>query len=272
MRHHDEAVATFVRQCADDDGVLGAILTGSVATGSERDDSDVDLCVLVSDAAFDAAVRERRVMFTSTEGIGYAGGYYDIKLISPSYLLEAVERADDPTRASFVGSRVIYSTLGEGELDRSISRILTVRDDVWTKHTRSFLAQVRLHGGYFLPQAYESGDPFLLASSALHLAGAAGRALLARAHVFYRGPKYLTAALAALPSAADETVPAGKPDGFDDLITALLAAPSPATAGELMTALEGFADWPLAPGHTLSTFVIDNELAWLYRAVPPEYS
>ena len=42
----------------------------------------------------------------------YEGGYVDIKLCRPSYLAAAVERGDDPTRASFVGARVTLDRIG----------------------------------------------------------------------------------------------------------------------------------------------------------------
>jgi hypothetical protein len=35
--------------------------------------------------------------------------------------------------------------------------------------------------------------------------------------------------------------------------------------------LENAADWPLSKDQTLSTFVLENELAWRYRQSPPEY-
>lgn len=259
MLHHEDAIAAFTAAVTDEQ--LAIIVTGSVARGTERADSDVDLYVVVDDAALEAARAERRVMYTSTDGIDYDGGYFDVKLVSESLLRDAALRADDATRASFEGARVVFSRL-DG-LDGLIRGIRNVPVETWDAHLASFLAQVRLHGGYFLPQAHEAGNVFLLHSAAVHLAGAASRALLAHNRVLYAGPKYLEKTVASLPL---------KPAGFAEAITALLTDPAPATANAVTALLEGFRDWPLPREDTLSTFVLDNELAWHYGTVPPEYS
>lgn len=261
MRHHDAAIETYLAHAATVPENLAVIITGSVARGTERADSDVDLYLVVTDEALEDARRSERLMYTDTEHVDYEDGYLDIKVASERYLDEAAQRADDPMRASFVGARIVWSRV-DGLQDR-VARILEVPDAVWNEHIASFIAQARLHGEYFLRQGYELHNLFLLQHAGVHLASAACRALLAANRVLFPGPKYLEKTVAGLPE---------KPAGIDAAIAGLLDDPTPDTASAVMEALEGFRDWPISREQTLSRFVRDNELAWFFHTVPPEYS
>lgn len=261
MEHHERAIARYVAEASADPSVLAVIVSGSVARGAERPDSDVDLYLVVTEERWDVAYAARRLMYTSTDGIGYDEGYFDIKLATLSYLSDAAERGDDPVRDSFASARLVFSRVPD--LEDRLARVVELPAAEWEDRVAGFVAQCRLHGGYFLQQAYEHGDPLLLAHAAVHLATSAARALLARNGVFFPGPKYLRARVAGLPRV---------PDGFGALLDAVIATPAPETAGALLEAVEGFVGAALPRDETLSRFVLDNELAWRYRTAPPEYS
>jgi hypothetical protein len=261
MKHHDAAIARYVARQAGDPSCLAVVVSGSLARRTERPDSDVDLYLVVTEDRWQEAFARRRLMYTEDDDIGYSGGYFDIKLATLSYLDDAAERGDDPVRDSFASSRIVFSRVDD--LAARIGRIGDAADGDWNARVASFLAQARLHGGYFLEQAAASGDQLLLRHASLHLATSAARALLAVNHIRYPGPKYLSKLVSALDR---------KPDGFDALLAAVLADPNPATADALLSSLESFTGAILAKDETLSTFVLDNELAWRYRTKTPEYS
>lgn len=261
MEHHGQAIARYVASVSDDPEVLAVIVSGSVARGAERPDSDVDLYLVVGEARWRDAFAARRLMYTSTEGIGYDEGYFDIKLATLSYLDDAAERGDDPVRDSFASARIVFSRVPD--LEARLARIVELPASDWSDRVAGFVAQCRLHGGYFLQQAYEHDDPLLLAHASVHLVTSAARALLAHDRVFFPGPKYLRARVEGLASA---------PPGFGALLDAVIASPSPTTAGRLLAAVEDAVGATLPPDETLSRFVLDNELAWRYRTAPPEYS
>ncbi|MGH1524589.1 nucleotidyltransferase domain-containing protein [Leifsonia sp. L25] len=261
MEHHERAISRYLADVSADPEVLAVIVSGSVARGAERPDSDVDLYLVVTESRWDEAFAARRLMYTSTEGIGYDDGYFDIKLATLSYLDDAAERGDDPVRDSFASARVVFSRVPD--LDDRLARVVQMSASEWEDRVAGFVAQCRLHGGYFLQQAYEHGDPLLLAHASVHLATSAGRALLAHNAVFFPGPKYLRARVAGLDDA---------PDGFADLLDAVIATPTPTAAAALLEAVEATVGDALPRDETLSRFVLDNELAWRYRTAPPEYS
>jgi hypothetical protein len=263
MEHHERALAAYVGSVRDDRDALAVILVGSVARGTERPDSDVDLYLVVDDDAFADALGRNRLSWTERHDADYPGGYVDVKLASPRMLAAAAESADDPMRASFEGARIAFRRgidLGI-DLEGVLDAIVRVPDAAWDDRVRAQLAQARIHGGYFLPQAGARGDAFLLHHAATHLALAVARVALAERRTLLRGPKYVAETLAGL----------DLPPGFLQRWRELVERPTIDAGAEMLAAVD---DW-LGPEHdpddTLSTFIRDNELAWLHGAVPPEY-
>jgi hypothetical protein len=82
------------------------------------------------------------------------------------------------------------------------------------------------------------------------------------AQLGFQGQKYLAATLSEL---------ANLPDGFLSAWHGVLADPTPDSAAVLTDMVDAWQNGPLNLGDTLSTFIIDNELAWLNGTVPPEF-
>ncbi|WP_154795423.1 nucleotidyltransferase domain-containing protein [Occultella kanbiaonis] len=260
MEHHEAALARYVSDACAQEATLAVVLVGSVARGTERPDSDLDVYLVVDDAAWDVAARANRLAWSERHDEDYPGGYVDVKLASPRYLDAAADRADDPTRASFAGARVLFSAVPG--LEESITALAALPEQEWDRRVDAHLAQARLHGRYFLGQAHASGDEFLRRHAALHLALAAARCALAANRTLLRGPKYVTDTLRTLPDL---------PSGFMTLWQRVLTQADPADAAALIGLLEGWLPRVLPAEETLSTFIRDNELPWLTGALPAEY-
>lgn len=259
MLQHEEALAAYVDGVRARPEALAVVAVGSVARGDERPDSDVDVYLVVTDDHFAEAVAHDRFAWIERRGQDYPGSYIDIKLASPRYLAAAAERGDDPTRASFRGARVAFSRM-EG-LPELLERIATLPSEVWDQRVRSYLAQAHLYGGYFLRQAVERGDEFLLRHASVHLSLAAARALLAHARILMPGPKYISALVSSTPA----------PPGFRDAWERVLRAPSTQTAATLLAVLDRLVESPLSGDEKLSVFIRDNELTWLRGTTPAEF-
>lgn len=259
MEHHEVALAKFTATALEE-GALAVILTGSVARGTERPDSDVDVYLVVDDDTFADASATDRLSYVVSDDVGYDGGYIDIKLATLEYLDKAADAADDPTRASLLGARVAAATV-DG-IPSLVERITSPPEPSWDAKAASFIAQAQLYGEYFLPHGESKGDRFLLAHAATHLALAAARAIFAHNRMLFRGPKYVSAMLREAPDI---------PPGFPEAIDALLEHPGTGTASIVLDKLYRFRAWPLEREKALSRFVEDNELAWLHRRMPPEY-
>jgi predicted nucleotidyltransferase len=258
MEQHERAISAYVESVQGDERNLAVVVVGSVARGTERPDSDVDVYLVVDDAWFDEAMAANRLARVERRDADYPGGYLDIKLASPGYLAAAIEHGDDPTRASFEGARPVFDRIG---LERELAAVVQLREEAWAGRIRSHVSQARLHGGYFLRQAAERDERFLLQHAGVHLTFAAARAAFAANRVFLRGPKYVAATLAAV-----ET-----PTGFLDAWWAVVDGPDARNGAELVERVDAWLGDAVAPDDTLSTFIRDNELAWLRGTVPAEY-
>ena len=260
MRQHEQTIATFCQSQAASPDTLGVVVVGSVARGDERPDSDVDVYLVVTDEAYETATRSGRVAYVSTTGVDYEGGYVDVKLASPRYLRAAADHGDDPTRASFDGGRVTLDRTGD--LTKLVGQVADLPADAWAQRVRTYRAQLALYGGYFLVQAADRGDHFLLHHSAVHAALAAGRCALAHHRRLFRGQKYLTTDLGRLTDL---------PEAFLDAWSAVLDAPAPTAARTLIGIIDTWLQDPLTGDEALSAFVAANELGWLNHTIPPEY-
>jgi hypothetical protein len=262
MQHHEETLEAYVRRVQADPNAIAVILVGSVARGTERPDSDVDVYLVVPDDVFDSAMAAHRVIFDERSAATYPGGYVDVKLATIAFLEAAAERGDDPVRASFEDARVAWVRDGYDIAGR-VAAIPVLPPMVWEDRAVSFMAEVWWHGTDYLPQAVASDNAFLLHHAAVHTVSAGGRALLALNRKLYRGPRYLDATLATLDRI---------PDGYGDLARQLISQPSRECAEAYVRALETFHPWPVDRAASASIFIRDNELAWLTGRLPPESS
>jgi hypothetical protein len=261
MHHHEQTIAAFTESQRASSDTLGVVVVGSVARGDERPDSDVDVYLVVTDSAYDVAARAGRVGYVSTVGVTYVGGYVDVKLASPGYLRAAADHGDDPTRASFDQGQVRFDRTGD--LEQLVAQLPYLPEATWAGRVRTYRAQLALYGGYFLRQAADRGDRFLLQHSAVHSALAAGRCALAHHRRLFRGQKYLAADLTGLAPAL--------PDGFLDAWSAIIDQPSPERARGLIDVVDRWLGDPLTGDEALSAFIAANELGWLDHTIPPEY-
>lgn len=254
MQHHEDTLTAYLERVRRTPDSLGLVVTGSVARGDERPDSDVDVALVVTEEAFARARGEDRLSYVEQDVATYPGGYVDVKVIGPSWLAAVRDHADEPTRASLRGARVVWTTLPD--LAETLDAAAAASDDdAWRERLVTAVARMRLQGVYFLGQGRTLADPFLAHAAAVEFVRAAGQALLAHARVLYAGPKYLRSTVRRLPG-----LPADLPAAFDGL----LGDPDPDRAREILVAVEQIVQAPLSPEATLGRFVADNELSWLW--------
>src|SRR5690625_7137590 len=105
MEHHETTLAAYVERVRAQADALGVVLTGSVARGTERAGSDVDVVLVGTDEAFDAAWAENRISYAERVDATYSGGYGDMKLAGPALRRAAALRAAHPPRPSLCRGR-----------------------------------------------------------------------------------------------------------------------------------------------------------------------
>jgi len=252
QEHHRQAIENLADRFQDEPGYLAVIVSGSVAKGIAREDSDIDCYLIVSDDLFQEKKQSDDLFFYETEGCDYKGGYYDGKMINYYFVQAAAERGSEPTRASFEGAFVVFSRIPG--LQELIDRIPVYPEGNREKNFADFYAQVDLYGGYFADRAIVLNNSYLLAHAVSQVALFAGRLILAHNRILFPCHKSLAHVLRLAPE---------KPQDYMELQQAMLDNPTRETIGAVVASINSFRDWGLASEKAVCRFVVNNEWNWL---------
>lgn len=256
--HHQASIARIVAHFKNDPEVEALLLTGSLAHGFYRENSDVDLAIVIRPADYQARLARGELGFFSETLCTYPGGYADGKYIDIPFIETVASRGSEPARFAFKDARVLFSRID------SLQPLLDAACQYPTagKATRitRFLSQFEAWGWY-VGQALQTGDAYLLNQSTAKLALFACRLILAHNEMLYPFHKWLTRVVAQAPQ---------QPAGFLSTLNALLTAPSQPHLEALQEAVRTFTPWPTPPEPWPMQFLRDSELNWLAGAPPVE--
>ena len=96
--HHQASIARVVAHFEHDPEVQALLLTGSLAHGFYRENSDVDIAIVVSSADYQARLARGELGFFSDTLCTYPGGYADGKYIDLAFIQTVAERGSEPAR------------------------------------------------------------------------------------------------------------------------------------------------------------------------------
>lgn len=146
--HHREAVKELISIFREKEGVIALVFGGSVAKHMEREDSDIDAMVIVTEEFYE----KKRAVNCIAECISmgdcaYPGGYFDVKYMTKDYIRDAAEKGSEPTRNSFIGSHVLFSA--DEEVTELVSRIPVFQKQEFEEKMLSFFSNLQLNYNYF---------------------------------------------------------------------------------------------------------------------------
>ena len=146
--HHREAVKELISIFREKEGVIALVFGGSVAKHMEREDSDIDAMVIVTEEFYD---RKRKVNCIaeciSMGDCAYPGGYFYVKYMTKDYIRDAAEKGSEPTRNSFIGSHVLFSA--DEEVTELVRRIPVFQKQEFEEKMLSFFSNLQLNYNYF---------------------------------------------------------------------------------------------------------------------------
>ena len=146
--HHREAVKELISIFREKEGVIALVFGGSVAKHMEREDSDIDAMVIVTEEFYE---RKRKVNCIaeciSMGDCAYPGGYFDVKYMTKDYIRDAAEKGSEPTRNSFIGSHVLFSA--DEEVTELGRRIPGFQKQEFEEKMLSFFSNLQLNYNYF---------------------------------------------------------------------------------------------------------------------------
>ncbi|WP_028591754.1 nucleotidyltransferase domain-containing protein [Paenibacillus massiliensis] len=254
--HHQEAITVITNKLKTREDVLGIIVGGSVAHGYAKEDSDIDLMLVVSDEDFRARLDSGDVSYYEKEATPYEGGYVDGKYTSISYIRQVAESGSEPARFAYRDAIVTYSEVdGLEELVAAASQYPKARKE---EMIEKFYAQFEGWKWLYYEGA-KRNETYLMEYAIPQFVLFAGRLILAHNEVVYPYHKWF---MTVLGEAID------KPEGLIEQMDAVLKTKSPEHVEQLFDNVNQFRTWPKNEKGWHVRFMLDSELNWLSGYVP----
>ena len=105
----EDTIIQLIEYVSKDDSILGLILCGSIARGTETDQSDIDVFVVVTDERFNKERISKNYFWGTNYNLEGFKVYIDGKIIPKNFLMKIWEFGNQSTKSTLYHSRVIYS-------------------------------------------------------------------------------------------------------------------------------------------------------------------
>ncbi|MEC0091508.1 nucleotidyltransferase domain-containing protein [Paenibacillus macquariensis] len=254
--HHAKTIQNLVSELHEDKRYLALIIGGSIAKGREREDSDVDIILVVTDEEFQRRELIKDFHYCRNDVCTYPNGYIDGTVVNLRFLYEVAERGNEPTRAAYVGAFVAYSHVPD--LEKLIQKIPIYLEHEQKEKIESFYAHLEA-SRWFVPEAEKRNDKYLLGWAINELILYGGRMILAHNKILYPYHKWF---LTELQNAKN------KPDNFLDLINNLLNEPNHKNSEKFCNAILEYTEWDKPTEGWVSRFREESEWHWLKGHAP----
>lgn len=255
--HHKKTIENLVNRFKDDKRFLALIIRGSIARGQEKEGSDVDVILVVTDDEFKRRQAWKNYYYYADDICDYPGGYVDGEIVDVQFLRDVAERGSEPARAAFKGAFVAYSRISG--LDSIIEKIPVYQEHEQEEKIRSFYSQMRVLR-WLIGEAEKQSDSYLLVRAATDLVLFGGRMILAHNKMLYPYHKLFVSELRNAPS---------KPDNIMELAENLLVRPCQDNADLFYDSILNCAKWELPPGGWWTgQFIEDSQWNWRKGRAP----
>jgi len=155
-KHHAESIENMIAHYRADPEIKALFLTGSVATGTERPDSDLDGVAVVSEEYYLKKKASGKPMDSIWGKCTYKGGYFDVHFMTRKRLEELAESGSEPWRNMFSCARVLFTD--EADLPELVSKIpVFQKSEEAAKQLRFYCTFKQFHNYYWVcckPQGF----------------------------------------------------------------------------------------------------------------------
>ncbi len=253
---HAETISKIIAHFAPRDDVLAVLLTGSVAHGFCRENSDVDIAIIVSESKYQQYKSTGDLTFYDTSHCSYLDGYVDGKYMDIGFIQDVAKRGSEPARFAFKDAKVLSSKVTD--LEQLISDACRYPHEQREANLLRFQAQFEAWYWY-IQQAFLTGDRYLLQLTTSKLVLFGCRQILAHNSMLFPYHKWLTRVVAQAPN---------QPDNFLGYMDALLQSPTSESASFFYKAVNEFIPRMESKHHWSAQFTFDSELNWVSGHTP----
>lgn len=146
-QHHKDTLDKYVLENRNDEGILAIILGGSLARGTARPDSDIDLLICITDERYACIEQAAQLNQCIVEESFYKGGYYDIKYCTLDYLIKCADHGSEPARNAYAKSKVVFSR--QPGVEEIVARIPVFQKAEQAEKLFSFYSTLELSHAYY---------------------------------------------------------------------------------------------------------------------------
>ncbi len=253
---HAETISNIVAHFANREEVLAVLLTGSIAHGFARENSDVDIAIIVSESDFEGRKAARELTFYDASLCSYPEGYVDGKYMDLTFIREVAERGSEPARFAFKDAKILSNKVTD--LEQLVFEASSYPLQQQAANLLRFQAQFEAWYWY-VQQAFQTQDHYLLQFATSKLALFGCRQILAHNSMLFPFHKWLTRVVAQAPS---------RPDHFLSQMDAMLQSPTPDTTSLFFNSVAEFVPRVASEHHWSTHFMLDSELNWMSGYTP----
>lgn len=154
--HHVESIDNMIKHYRENEEIKALFLVGSVATGMERPDSDIDGVAIVSNEYYEMKKNNEGLEEVYYGKCTYEGGYFNIHYMTREILEQLADNGSEPMRNMFSRARTLYCN--EPDLPDLVARIPIFQKDEAKEKQFKFYCTFKMFYTYFLtkcnPQYY----------------------------------------------------------------------------------------------------------------------
>jgi hypothetical protein len=156
--HHRRAVERVVAALAADEHTQAILLAGSLAHGSARPDSDIDILLVVDQEEMERHRREGRLTWADRSYCDWEGGYVDAKYLDLGFLERVAAHGSEPARYAFEGARILMSRVED--LDDLLAAVVRYPVAGREERIERFTAQL-LAWRWYHSESVRQSSPYL---------------------------------------------------------------------------------------------------------------
>lgn len=146
-KHHEESIENMIKHYRENTEIKALFLVGSVATGTERPDSDLDGVAIVSTDYHEQKKNKEGLEEVYHGKCTYEGGYFNIHYMTRDDLVYLVKSGSEPMRNMFSSARNLFCD--EPDLPDLVAGIpIFQKDEAQTKQHR-FYCTFKMYYTYF---------------------------------------------------------------------------------------------------------------------------
>lgn len=154
-QHHEDSIKNMITHYRGDPDIIALFLIGSVATGTERPDSDLDGVAIVSNENYEKRA-ENSILEEVIHGkCTYAGGYFDVHYMSREVLERLAASGAEPMRNMFSCTRVLFSD--DPDLPAIAAQIPVFQKSEVPEKRLSYYCTMSMFSSYFLKACKADG-------------------------------------------------------------------------------------------------------------------